>query len=101
MAMLFRAALRQGHVPTITRAAPAQVSRPVGPPVEENQFFLARCSYGRGCYGACCMRPDHLPCIPFRDPLDHIAPTLLSDNYWLRSEEHTYELQSLMRISYA
>src|SRR3546814_6376800 len=35
------------------------------------------------------------------DPEIGLAPTITTDHSWDRSEEHTSELQSLMRISYA
>src|SRR3546814_12187517 len=40
----------------------------------------------------------HVPCM--KAPRDHVAGCLCLQNGYVRSEEHTSELQSIMRISY-
>src|SRR3546814_4491071 len=44
-------------------------------------------------------RPSHSA--PVVEPMARVSPAASTSRAWRRSEEHTSELQSLMRISYA
>src|SRR3546814_3017147 len=79
----------------------AQVERldEAGP--ERSSFGLERRAEQRlGVAAAMMSSPEPRPAIRF-DRIDQIKPTPLAPVVHDRSEEHTSELQSLMRISYA